>query len=162
MEDIALHLFSEVSLLFSLLPKQFWDVTWPLLPSSSISLSLLIVVIFVFSCICNILFIIPPHFHFLRLYSLCLFHVWDTLLSAPSPCLRKSVYWIGCCIILPHLMPHLELVDDWHVNFSPVVVASFLSLGLLACTKTNSPPPLSVQGYRHWEAWDLLPDCLAG
>ena len=56
-------------------------------------------------------------------------HVCDPLLFAPSPCLRKYACWIGrCCIILPHLLPHLVLVDDCHINFSLVVVASFLSL----------------------------------
>ena len=42
----------------------------------------------------------------------------DPLLFAPSPCLRKFVRWIGCCTILPHLLPTLVLVDDSRINFS--------------------------------------------
>ncbi len=80
-------------------PNQFCDMTWPLLPSP-ISLSLLIVVIFLFSCVCKVLCIMPPHFHFLRLYSLCLFVVCDPLLFLfmLSPCLGKSVCWIGSVV----------------------------------------------------------------
>ena len=125
------------------------------------SLSLLIVVICVFSCVCKLLFIMPSHLYFLRLFSHCLFHICDPLLFSSPPCRRKSVCWVslaadmsptcrpdnvcrviwtlfptqktptypvkwvGCCIILPHLLPHLVLVDDHHINFSPPVVASF-------------------------------------
>jgi hypothetical protein len=58
------------------------------------------------------------------------------------------------------------LTADCCIIFSSFVVASILSLGLLACIlfqqpKINSPSPLYAQGYHHWGAWDLLPDCLA-
>ena len=113
--------------------------------------------------------IMPPHLHFLHMYPLCLFLVNDPLLFVPSSCLRKSVCWIGCCLILPHLLSHLVLVANCRINFSLVFVASFLSLGFLeylffnsSLRQNSSPPSLSVQGYCHWEARDLLPDCLAG
>ena len=152
-------------------PNQFCDVTWPLLPlpSSPISLSLLIVVIFLFSCVCKVLFIMPPHFHFLHPYSLCLFLVCNPLLLfMPSPYLRKSVCSISCCLILPlpHLLSHLTLVADCCIYFLQFLLPLFslfvyCHVVFFQKPKTNSPSPLYVQGYRHWEAWDFLPDCLA-
>ncbi len=128
----------------------FCNLTWPLLPSSSSSLSFLIVILFLFSCVCKVLLITPPHFHFFCPYSFCLFLVCDPLLFVPSCCLRTSVCWISCCLILLHLSTHLVLVADCWIRFSLLFVASFLPLGLLAwfCfqqPKTNSPPPLYVQ-----------------
>jgi hypothetical protein len=54
-----------------------------------------------------------------------------------------------CCIyFLQFLLPLFSLFVYCHVVF-------------FQKPKTNSPSPLYVQGYRHWEAWDFLPDCLA-
>jgi len=100
----VLHLFpeSEIPLiLVTLSPtnlNQFCDVTWPLLPSSPISL-LLIVVIF--------------HSHvfamcFLSCLPICTSSVRTlsvNFLFVTSSCsCRKSLCWIGCCLLLPHLL----------------------------------------------------------
>ncbi len=150
-KSIPLHLFSEIPpLLFSHPSHQFWYVNWPLLPSFSITLSLLIVVICLFSCIWKVLLIMAPHFHFFCLYSFCLFLVCDPLLFVPSCCLRKSVCWISCCIILLHLSTHLVLVADCFIKFSPFLLPLFFFLVYWhgVCfqqPKTKSPPPPNLQ-----------------
>ncbi len=134
-------------LLFSLSPNQFCNVSWPLLLSSPISLSLLIVEIFLLSCICKVLLLIPPHFHFFRPYLFCLFLVYDPLLFVPSPCLRKSVFLEWLLPILPHLVSHLILVTECRINFLCFVLPLFslLLYWHAVCfqqPKTSSPPPL--------------------
>jgi hypothetical protein len=106
-------------------------------------------------------------------FTLCLFHVCDPPSCSRPPFASENLF-VGSVAAAaynpPTSLPHLVFVDDNHINFSPVVVAVFLSLGLLSCSlftqqpsRTNSPPPdLSTQGYLHWEAWDLLPDSLVG
>ena len=57
----------------------------------------------------------------------------------PSYCLcQKSVCWIGCCLILPHLLSDLVLVADCCIIFSPVCVASFLSHGLFTWSSIHA------------------------
>ncbi len=128
---------------------QFCNETWPLLPSSSISFSLLIVVIFLFFCVCKVLLIMPPHFHFFCPYSFCLFLICDPLLFVLSHCLRNSVCWIRCCLVLPHLSSYLVLVADCCIFFHFLLPLFFLLVYWhVVCfqqPKTYSPPPLYVQ-----------------
>ncbi len=65
--------------------------------------------------------------------NLSVIFVCEPLLFMPSCCLRKSVCWISCCPILPHLLSHLVLVAVCYKKNSPCFVASFLPLGLFAC-----------------------------
>ncbi len=67
---------------------------------------------FSFTCVCKVLLMMPPHFHIFCPYSFCLFLVCDPLMFVPSCCLRTSVCWISCCLILTHLSTHLVLVAD--------------------------------------------------
>ncbi len=85
---------------------------------------------FLFSGVCKVLLIMPPKFPLFLFcpYSFCLLLVCDTLLFVPSLCLRKSVCWISCCLILPHLLSHLVLVADCCIKFSPLYVALFFLL----------------------------------
>ena len=129
--------FSPFSFLFSLPSNKFYHASWPLLPSSSISLLLLIVVIFLFTCVCISHLIctssLPP-------FVFSLFISW--LCPPPVrafPCLRKSVCWIDCCLILPHFSTHLVLVADCRVNFLQLLLPLFsLSLGSLACSLVSA------------------------
>ena len=96
-----LHLFSEIPLLlFSLPPtnpNQFCNVTWPLLPSSPISLLLIVVIFYspVFAKCC--LSCLPICTSSVRTLSV------NFLFVTPSCSCRKSLCWIGCCLLLPHL-----------------------------------------------------------
>ncbi len=68
------------------------------------------------------------------LYSFYLFIICDSLLFVSSCCLRKSVCLISCSLTLPHLWTHHVLVADCCIKFSSFFVASYLPLGLLACS----------------------------
>ncbi len=115
-----------------------------------LNLSLVVDFSILFLCVCKVLLILSPHFHFFCPYSFCLFLVCDSLLFVHSCCLRKSVCWISYCLILPHHSTHLVLVADCCIKFSSLFVASFLLLVYWHVVyfqqpKTNSPPPLHAQ-----------------
>ena len=101
-QGIVLHLFSEIPLLlFSLpptSPNQFCGVTWTLLPSSPISLLLIVVIFYspVFAKCC--LSCLPICTSSVRTLSV------NFLFVTPSCLCQKSVCWIGCCLLPPHLL----------------------------------------------------------
>ncbi len=155
-----LHLFSEIPpLLFSQPSYQFCNVTWPLLPSSSISLSLLIVVSFLFSCVAA--YHASSFSLLLSVFSLFISCLWpppvhvllfpqiicslDQLLPYPPTSFNSScacgwllykIFFIVCCLFS----------TSWFI-------------GMVVCfqqPRTNSPPPLYVHlllgsmGFAHW------------
>ena len=76
--------------------------------------------------------------YFLHMYfTLCLFHVCDPPSCSRPPFASENLF-VGSVAAAaynpPTSLPHLVFVDDNHINFSPVVVAVFLSLGLLSCS----------------------------
>jgi hypothetical protein len=87
-------------------PNQFCGVTWPLLPSSPIYYLLLIVVIFhspVFAkCWLSCLPICTSSVRTLSV---------NFLFVTPSCLCQKSVCWIGCCLVLPHIFRSPQILD---------------------------------------------------
>ena len=101
----------------------------------------------------------PSHFHFLHLYSLFLFLVCDPHLLVPSPCLRKSVCWIGCCLILPHLSSHPMLGGP--VGLPPPFFTSGGKLKNLRAKKREEKETdhgLTTSPFRHSNASFRSPD----
>ena len=146
----VLVLWNPPSSLFSPNSNQFCNVTWPLLPSSPISLSLLIVVIFLSSSGCKVLLSCLLIFT----SSICTLSV-HFLFETPScsclcPPLASENLFVGL-VLLPTPPTPTYVISScacgWLLYlFSPVFVVSFLSLGLLVCSlfsahqpKTNSP-----------------------
>ncbi len=101
-QGIVLHLLSEIPLLlFSLpptSPNQFCSVTWTLLPSSPISLLLVVVIFYSPVFVKCFLSCLPICITSVRTLSV------NFLFVTPSCLCRKSVCWIGCCLLLPHLL----------------------------------------------------------
>ncbi len=152
--------------LFSHPPYQFCIVTWPLCCHLSPSLSLIgdcsnIFNSPVFSkCCLSCLLIFTCSVCILSVISCC-----DPLLSVPSRCLRKSVCWISCCIILLHLLLHLVLVAVCYKKILHVLSPLFPSWFIGIWFVFSSPRIIHLLFYtynHHWEAWNSLPDCLAG
>ena len=114
-------------------------------------LSLLIVVICVFSCVYKVLFIMPPHIlPPYVLYSMFISCLWPPLLFTPSLCLRKSVCWIGLVAYSSHSHICHLILCLWLIVVS--IFSSFCSLFSLSWfigvygslfsaqqPKTNSP-----------------------
>ena len=133
----VLVLWNSPSSLFSPNSNQFCNVTWPLLPSSPISLSLLIVVIFLSSCGCKVLLSCLLIFT----SSICTLSVYF-LFETPScsclcPPLASENLFVGS-VLLPTPPTPTYVISScacgWLLYlFSPVFVLSFLSLGLLVC-----------------------------
>jgi hypothetical protein len=88
--------------------------------------------------------------------------------SCPCPPLasENSDCWIGCCLILAHLLSHFMLwliaVSKFlHFLWPPFALLVYWCILCFQQPKTTSSLPIYPQGYHHWEAWNFLPDCLA-
>ena len=88
-----------------------------------------------FSCVCNVLLIMPPHLHFHCPYSLCQFLVCDPLLFVPKICL---LYW---------------LLPTPHTSFVLLEFLTAVRLHRQDCTEISST---MVAQLRCWRISNLL------
>ncbi len=155
-------MFSEIPpLLFSQPSYQYCDVTWPLLLSFSIPLSLLIVVFFILLCLQSAAYDSSLFFHLLSLFFLFISCLWPPHVRALL--LPQNICLLDQLLPYPPTSFNSSCASCWLFYKTFFVVCCLFSIswfiGMVVCFQ--SPRLIHLLHYMyngHWEAWDLLAD----